>query len=357
MASTSALKASATQTKEKAIVVLSDLKEKATETKEKAKAKAVVALRDMKTQATETKDKTIVFVRDPHFQMCTITTASGAITLGSIGGAFGLASGVAVGSAAGVVPALLTFGLSIPAGAVVGGSVGLCTGTLVGGTSGGIGGFATYKYRVQIKDGFISVQVKAKDTFNCTKEKASAVLSTARTFINTQVAKVQASVCDIAVQVRTRSIATFDIAKAKSCDAVTFATSTKAGVTSTSAVAGAVVGGAGTGAVGTVVGAAVGIVPAIFTFGLSIPAGAMVGLCVGTTVGASTGAVGGGLAGYGGFTYRKAITEGAQSSWGKVRTAATNVKAKTISCAAEAKESARSMVRGSTGGSEHVKAE
>merc|ERR1712129_620530 len=267
------------------------------------------------------------------------------------------ASGVAVGSAAGLVPALLTFGLSIPAGAMVGGSTGLCTGTLVGGTAGGIGGFATYKYRLQIKDGFITVQVKAQDMSNRTKDKATAVLSTTRTTIDTKVSKLQASVCDIATHVRKTSIAAVDSAKAKSSDALNFATTTKVGVTSSSAVAGAVVGGAGTGAAGTLVGAAVGIVPAIFTFGLSIPAGAMVGLCVGTTVGASAGAVGGGLAGYGGFTHRKAITEGAQSSWSKVRTAAVQVKEKTISCAAEAKESARSMVRGSTGGSEHVKAE
>jgi len=190
MSLATAIKASATQTKDEAIVAPSDLKEKGNETKEKAKAKAAVALRDMKTQANETKDKTIVLVRDPHFQMCTITTAGGAITPGSIGGAFGLASGVAVGSAAGLVPALLTFGLSIPAGGVIGGSIGLCTVTLVGGTSGGIGGFTTYKYRVQIKDGLVTVQVKAKDVFNRTTEKASAVLSTTRTTIHTQVAKL-----------------------------------------------------------------------------------------------------------------------------------------------------------------------
>merc|ERR1719491_2439225 len=123
-------------------------------------------------------------------------------------------------------------------------------GTLVGGTAGGIGGFATYKYRVQIKDGFITVQVKAQDISNRTKDKASAVLSTTRATIDTQVAKLQASVCDIAIQVRKKSIAAADIAKAKSSDALSFATTTNVGVTSSSAVAGAVVGGAGTGAVG-----------------------------------------------------------------------------------------------------------
>merc|ERR1719157_464458 len=129
---------------------------------------------------------------------------------GGIGGAFGLASGVAVGSVAGLVPALLTFGLSIPAGAMVGGSTGLCTGTLVGGTSGGIGGFATYKYRVQIKDGFITVQVKAQNMLNRTTEKASAVLSTTRTTIDTQVTKLQVSACAIATQVKKRSLAAVD---------------------------------------------------------------------------------------------------------------------------------------------------
>merc|ERR1712021_115366 len=131
-------------------------------------------------------------------------------------------------------------------------------------------------------------------------------------------------------KVKENSLAAVEISKIKASKAYTFATTTKVGVTATSTAAGAVVGGTTIGAVGTLIGAAAGVVPAIFTFGLSIPAGAVVGLCVGTTVGASTGAVGGGLAGYGGFTHRKAILEGAQSSWSKVSTAATHVKAKTI---------------------------
>ena len=53
---------------------------------------------------------------------------------------------------------------------------------------------------------------------------------------------------------------------------------------------------------GTIVGASVGLVPALFTFGLSIPigatAGACAGICVGSTVGGATGMVTGGAAGY-----------------------------------------------------------
>merc|ERR1711862_688125 len=79
------------------------------------------------------------------------------------------------------------------------------------------------------------------------------------------------------------------------------------GVTTTCTAAGAVAGGTTIGAVGIVVGAAAGVVPAIFTFGLSIPAGAMIGMCAGTTLGGSVGAVSGGIAGYTGFTHGKAI--------------------------------------------------
>merc|ERR1712151_243741 len=112
-----------------------------------------------------------------------------------------------------------------------------------------------------------------------------------------------------------------DVVKAKSLEAVRLATTTSRGVTSSAAIGGAVLGGTTTGALGTVAGAAVGIIPAFFTLGLSIPAGAMVGLCVGTAVGGSAGAVGGGLVGYGGFTHRKTISDGALSSWTNASTA------------------------------------
>merc|ERR1712014_165380 len=113
---------------------------------------------------------------------------------------------------------------------------------------------------------------------------------------------------------------------------VTFATTTKKGVTSSAAVAGAVLGGTTTGALGTVAGAAVGIIPAFFTLGLSIPVCAVAGLCVGTSVGGSAGAVGGGLVGYGGFTHRETISAGVHSSWCNVSAAAKQLKTKTATC-------------------------
>merc|ERR1712217_683621 len=60
-------------------------------------------------------------------------------------------------------------------------------------------------------------------------------------------------------------------------------------VTSASAVAGGVFGGVVGSTVGTVTGAAIGLIPAVFTFGLSIPVGATMGLCTGAFAGSTTG--------------------------------------------------------------------
>merc|ERR1712151_1258409 len=83
-------------------------------------------------------------------------------------------------------------------------------------------------------------------------------------------------------------------------------------VTSASAVAGGVFGGVVGSTVGTVTGAAIGLIPAVFTFGLSIPVGATMGLCTGAFAGSTTGVVGGGALGYGGFTHRKQLNKKAE---------------------------------------------
>merc|ERR1740130_1005214 len=177
--------------------------------------------------------------------------------------------------------------------------------------------------------------------------------------IGAQVCKFQAAVSTIVTRAKTNSLVAVDFSKAKASkaagfskgkasEAVTFATTTKVGVTSSSAVAGAVVGGTTTGAFGTVAGAAAGLPLALFTFGLSIPVGAAVGLCVGTTVGGSAGAVGGGAIGYGGFTHRRVLSEGIQSSRSKVSGKAHDLKTSVFTRAADAKESMRSLIKGST---------
>merc|ERR1711975_183534 len=85
-------------------------------------------------------------------------------------------------------------------------------------------------------------------------------------------------------------------------------------VTAATTTAGAVVGGGAGAVVGTTAGAALGLIPALFTFGLSIPVGAVIGGCVGTTTGTAAGATGGGMVGYGGYTYRKEIRSGAETT-------------------------------------------
>jgi hypothetical protein len=257
--------------------------------------------------ADDFKNKAVVLVRDPQFQTCTLATTTGAVTFGTAGGAFGLASGVVAGSVAGVVPALLTFGMSIPAGAVIGGSGGLFSGILIGGSAGGLSGYEVYKYRVELKRGVVSVKVKALGAIHGVKDNAMLV----------------------AVGAHGKVLETVGLAKLKAAQAVDRATSTRAGVTSTAAAAGAVVGGVTGGAAGALVGAAVGVVPAIFTFGLSIPVAATAGLCLGSAAGGSAGAVGGGAAGYGGFTYRKEIAKGAQMVWSKAKATAASVKGTT----------------------------
>merc|ERR1712137_285060 len=90
-----------------------------------------------------------------------------------------------------------------------------------------------------------------------------------------------------------------------------------------------------------VAGGIVGIVPALFTFGLSIPVFAAVGggagLCVGTAVGGTTGAVGGGAVGYGVYGKRAEIAKATLKyriyAAAKVEDARTFIKSKTVSAA------------------------
>ena len=85
----------------------------------------------------------------------------------------GLASGSMAGAVVGLVPALFTFGLSIPIGAVLGGGAGLCVGTAVGGTSGlVVGGAAGYK-KDSIASGTKNVLAQAGDCAHYAKEKAA----------------------------------------------------------------------------------------------------------------------------------------------------------------------------------------
>jgi len=92
-------------------------------------------------------------VHDPHAKMAAATAVGGAVALGSGGGATGLGIGGLVGAACGIVPAVFTFGLSIPVCAALGSGIGLVSGATVAGTAGLVGG-GTLGYRAsQAQDG------------------------------------------------------------------------------------------------------------------------------------------------------------------------------------------------------------
>merc|ERR1712232_468000 len=97
------------------------------------------------------------------------------------GGLMGLTWGAGVGAAVGVVPAIFTFGLSIPVGAFMGGAFGLCAGTVVGGSTGLVGGGAAgyygYERRHEIKGAAKGVSDKANACATAVKERALAGIS------------------------------------------------------------------------------------------------------------------------------------------------------------------------------------
>lgn len=210
------------------------------------------------------------------FPTVRIQTTRWVVTLGAAGGAFGLVVGVVGGALAGAPPALLTFGLSLPAGAIMGGGIGLSSGIAVGASAGAVAGHA-HILRAELRNGLLFPQ----RIENVRPESRSATAGGSR--------------CRAAVA---------------------------------GAAGGAVVGGTAGGATGTVgggvLGGALGVVAAPFTLGLSIPVGMVVGggvgLCTGVVAGSGAGALGGGAAGLGGHAYRAEIGQAWGRARGKMRT-------------------------------------
>ena len=114
----------------------------------------------------------------PSVKVTALSAASGAVTVGAGGGLLGMAAGAGVGAAVGVVPAIFTFGLSIPVGAFMGGAFGLCAGTAVGGSAGLVGGgsvgYYGYEHRAEIKSAAKGVTDKANAYTSSLKQRALA---------------------------------------------------------------------------------------------------------------------------------------------------------------------------------------
>ncbi|CAE7508499.1 unnamed protein product [Symbiodinium natans] len=185
-----------------------------------AKSQPIVRTREGTVQDIRTR--IVTMVKEPQFQMLTISTGAGAITVGAAGGAFGIATGIVAGSIAGVAPALATFGLSIPAGAVFGAAAGLLVGTTTGGVAGGTGAFCLYKYRVQIKDGVIRVQVKARKSLVDGCEKVKGATSRAKLAIDSAATKAQEKATTTLALAKVKSAEAVELAKVKACDSPKF---------------------------------------------------------------------------------------------------------------------------------------
>lgn len=241
---------------------------------------------------------------DPQALAAVICGASGALCLGSSGAVIGVTVGGACGLVLGVIPAIFTFGLSLPVGAVMGGTCGFCVGSVVGGgagtTAGAASGITVAYFREGIKYTVLQVAAFVYDAYDLTIVRPVAAVRNTKARVGVSVTKGK------------------DYTKAKACAVGSTVVQVSANPTVRASALGAGVGaatigtaGAATGTlVGGATGALVGVVPAIFTFGLSIPIGAMVGgtagLCTGGAVGSTVGFGAGGVAGCVGYTYRSA---------------------------------------------------
>merc|ERR1712093_193855 len=114
----------------------------------------------------------------PNVKVTALSAAGGAATLGAGGGLVGITAGAGIGAAVGIVPAIFTFGLSIPIGAFIGGACGLCAGTVVGGSAGLVGGGAAgcygYEHRDEIKGTVKGVGEKANGYAGALKARVLA---------------------------------------------------------------------------------------------------------------------------------------------------------------------------------------
>jgi hypothetical protein len=239
---------------------------------------------------------------DPESLAFVVIGAGGALCLGSAGACMGCTVGGVTGLAVGIVPALLTFGLSIPIGAVIGCVGGGVTGATIFGSAGFIGGGAcghgVAMFREDIRRCLLYTSVCCHDAY---------IFLIAR-----PVDKVRATSRAVGDRVqRTRESAD---AKARATAGATKAILADKRFQCGAAGAGTGAAALGTGGavIGTVVGGAtgalVGVIPAFFTFGLSIPIGAAIGgsagFCTGAVAGTTTGFVAGGAAGTIAYTWR-----------------------------------------------------
>jgi hypothetical protein len=162
---------------------------------------------------------------------------------------------------------------------------------------------------IRFKDGFIYARGLVGDKVFCIKVSLEELVSGLRVKLAAIHSGAHARVCAAKGRIQDVACSATQATRSKTSELgtkVCIAVKDRGmQVTAASAVGGAAAMGASGGAAGlttgAVIGAACGVVPAFFTFGLSIPIGAALGgatgLCAGTVAGGTAGLVGGGLAG------------------------------------------------------------
>jgi len=148
--------------------------EAATEAGRKMAAEKMELLMD---RATVVKASALKVATDKRVQVTVGSAVGGAATMGAGGAVTGLVTGGAVGAALGVVPALFTFGLSIPVFAAIGSACGAATGAVAGGSAGllggGAAGYGIYTWREEIGTSVNHAVSKVDGAAKYVKETAS----------------------------------------------------------------------------------------------------------------------------------------------------------------------------------------
>eukprot|EP00448_Togula_jolla_P011516 CAMPEP_0170603794 /NCGR_PEP_ID=MMETSP0224-20130122/19095_1 /TAXON_ID=285029 /ORGANISM="Togula jolla, Strain CCCM 725" /LENGTH=367 /DNA_ID=CAMNT_0010928685 /DNA_START=83 /DNA_END=1186 /DNA_ORIENTATION=+ len=260
---------------------------------------------------------------DPEALAFVVAGTGGSLCLGSTGAVVCGMAGSTAGAAAGAVPALLTFGFSIPVFATVGGTAGLLVGAVAGGSVGfvgsGIVGYGVAARRRSIRRCIAIAEARCQSAYdvvvvqpvNRIKATKKAIADKADNTRKAAKAKSEAVASNVKEIVADRRVQVSAVSAGAGA----------AGLGTAGAACGTIVGGAG--------GAIVGLVPALFTFGLSIPIGAVIGggagLCTGAAAGATVGFTGGGAAGAVAYTYRtapgKALTYASEKATGAANAA------------------------------------
>jgi len=272
-------------------------------------------------QVSSLAEKASALACNPHFHSVCI----GTISLGIAGGSFGLVVGIMLGGAAGMVPAVLTLGFSIPVGAVLGGVAGASLVGTVCALAGSIAGHLAYKHRFQIKENFASFQSMMVSIVENLPVRIMDGIKAAVSKLKAQALKFMEVVLALIWQLKEKLVAG--------------ARNPHVQVICIAATVGAIPLGTAGGAFGLVtgilVGGAVGVLLAVVTFGLSIPVsaalGGAVGMFSGTIFGGTVGAAAGGLAGHFSYTRREQIKSGLVESRRIVVTGAQGVRTQVVS--------------------------